>query len=330
MNNQIEKWVDEWAIEDSDDGYRKINGQINFLSDALFHDYQPTQASAPDFFTRLEDWLRNVVDKKDKKNLFKLLPHLFYMGSKEFNSLYRMAYNEIIARWIIDVDNISLTDFTAAKTDLDNALLNTWICPITDSMNINSFYHINNVPGEVDYRPQWYNSNQPWNTISDGLVNYINNNGVNKLVLMEDFVGSGSQVEQTIVHAINLGLSIPILFIPLVICPDGVGRFNNLQAAHAELTYKSTLELSDNCFVLPAVRTGEDNHFPNVRELVDRVYNLTSCGIAAGSVKPYSPFGFRQTGGLVVMHSNTPDNSLPVIHHESNSWSPIFKRHSRN
>ena len=55
-----------------------------------------------------------------------------------------------------------------------------------------------------------------------------------------------------------------------------------------------------------------------------------SGGVAIDAGKPYTPFGYKRTGGLVVMHSNTPDNSLPVIHHESDTWAPIFKRHSRN
>jgi hypothetical protein len=329
MNSKIEKLVNQWAIEDSDTIYRTINSQLNFLSEALFHDYEPEQGANPDFRSRLQNWLANV-DGPDKKTLFKLLPHIFYLGNKEYNNLLRVAYNEIIARWIIDNDNIKLDDFSIAQQALKNSITRCWICPITDSMDINSFYHINNVPGSIDWRPQWYNVNEPWNTMSQGLVNYINNEGLEKLVLLEDFVGSGSQIEQTIHHIMALNLGIPVLLLPIMNCPAGVNRFNNLQSQYPDLTYKSVLELSKQCFVFPVPYQDELPAIQNTRELIQRVYLKTSNGVSVGNGKPYSPFGYRDTGGLLVKYSNTPDNSIPVIHHESNTWAPLFRRHSRN
>ena len=42
-------------------------------------------------------------------------------------------------------------------------------------------------------------------------------------------------------------------------------------------------------------------------------------------------FGFEQMGCLLVMFTNTPTNSLPLIHYEKEGadWSPLFKRHHR-
>jgi hypothetical protein len=329
MNSKIEKLVNQWAIEDSDAIYRSINSQLNFLSEALFHDYEPEQGANPDFRSRLQNWLANV-DGQDKKTLFKLLPHIFYLGNKEFNNLLRVAYNEIIARWIIDKDNIKLDDLSIAQQELKNSITRCWICPITDSMDINSFYHINNVPGNIDWRPQWYNVNETWNTMSQGLVNFIKKEGLEKLVLLEDFVGSGSQIEQTIHHIMALNLGIPVLLLPIMNCPTGVNRFNNLQNQYPDLTYKSVLELSKQCFVFPSPYHDELPAIQNTRELIQRVYLKTSNGVSPGNGKPYSPFGYRDTGGLLVKYSNTPDNSIPIIHHESSTWVPLFKRHSRN
>lgn len=42
------------------------------------------------------------------------------------------------------------------------------------------------------------------------------------------------------------------------------------------------------------------------------------------------PFGFKNTGSIIVMYTNTPNNSLPLIFVESESWFPLFKRHSRD
>jgi len=42
------------------------------------------------------------------------------------------------------------------------------------------------------------------------------------------------------------------------------------------------------------------------------------------------PFGFKGTGALVVMYSNCPNNSLPVLHNESEEWSALFPRIPRS
>jgi hypothetical protein len=41
------------------------------------------------------------------------------------------------------------------------------------------------------------------------------------------------------------------------------------------------------------------------------------------------PFlGFRKIGGMIILHTNTPNNSLPIIWSDV-EWSPLFNRHVR-
>jgi len=327
MNNKIEKLVDKWALEDNDPIYRFINSKITFLAAELFHDYEPT--TTLNFHTRLEKWILNTNINNDQKTLFKLLPYIFYLGKKEFNNLQHVAYNEIIARWIIDKDNIKFDDLDLAKTTLNSSISNCWICPITDSMDINSFYHINNIPGNIDYRPQWYHIDKSWNTIAGGLVKYIKTQHLRKLILIEDFVGSGSQIAETIEHVMDLKLGIPVLLLVILNCPKGAKRFASLQSKYPELTYKAVIELSNQCFVFKTSHKDEPKDFAAARELIKRLYLQTSGNIPEG-LKPYTPFGYQETGGLIVKYSNTPDNSIPVLHNKSATWNPLFHRHSRN
>ena len=334
MRNNVEDWVNKWAIADNDDIYRNIIAQVNFYAKELFHDYQPTQHQNNNFLVRLENWLLNVADESDKKTLFKLLPHLFYIGSKEFTALYRVAYNEIIASWLIDTDRINFNDFNLANMTLNKAIRECWICPITDSFNVNLFFHINNIPnnGWNEWRPQWYTIAR---SADGGLLwhsyyNYIFQRNIKKIVLLEDFVGSGSQIGSAIEFVMEKKLDIDVLLISLVNCPKGVERFNTLASKYDRLVYKAVIELSDNSFVKDTPHVNENPFFNEVRELIKRVYLDTSGGIPIGNSKPYSPFGYKNTGGLVVMNSNTPDNSLPSIHYTSDTWKPIFPRHSRN
>lgn len=324
MNSRIEKLVDKWANEENDPIYRFINTKIKFLGAELFHDYEPTIGS--NFSTRLEKWILNAGNNNDQKTLFKLLPYIFYVGKKEYNNLQRVAYNEIIARWLIDTDHISLDDFNLAKKSVISSVSKSWICPITDSMDINSFHHINNIPGNIDIRPQWYSVDP----VASGYVDYIKKHNLEKLILIEDFVGSGSQIEKTVKNVMDLHLGIPVLLLTILNCPEGAKRFNKLQDKYSDLTYKSVIELSSQCFVLKDPVNGEPSDFAAIRELIKRLYLKTSGNIVEGAEKPYSPFGYQKTGGLVIKFSNTPDNSIPAIHNSSSTWNPLFLRHSRN
>ena len=40
-------------------------------------------------------------------------------------------------------------------------------------------------------------------------------------------------------------------------------------------------------------------------------------------------FGFEETGAKVVMFSNCPNNTLPIFHAETSSWTPLFPRVNR-
>lgn len=330
MNNQVEKWVNEWAIASGDNSFRDINSQMNFFSNELFHDFQPSQSLASNFKSRLENWLLNLPNEDDRKKLFKILPHIFYVGTKEFNNLFRVAYNEIFAKWLIDVDNIDFDDIEKAKNRLGNSVRECWICPITD-FDIGSFFHINNIPSTDwnEWRPLWEKAAvnpDYW----QGLLNHINHYRIKKLVLIEDFVGSGSQSGGMVDFVLNQGLDMDVLLLPLINCPVGDQLFTGMAKHYSRLTYSAVLKPSGNCFVTQVKVDGEPDDFDQFRELIERSYLQVSNGVAPGNEKPYSPFGYRETGGLIVMYTNTPDNSVPSIHWKSDTWNPIFPRHSRN
>ncbi|WP_285009496.1 phosphoribosyltransferase-like protein [Pedobacter faecalis] len=66
----------------------------------------------------------------------------------------------------------------------------------------------------------------------------------------------------------------------------------------------------------------------HVRLVANSSYMTVTNGIEPGP-KPYYPLGYKQTGGLVVLNTNVPDNTLPLVHHQSPTWKPLFKRITR-
>jgi len=114
------------------------------------------------------------------------------------------------------------------------------------------------------------------------------------------------------------------------VCPDGAGEGERICAAHPNVSFAPTLLLSKNSFVAPTPRPNEVPFFAEIRALLTRTYSEVDNNIPADpQIVPYGPFGFNYTGALIVLYTNTPDNTIPIIHHRSDSWQPLFPRRRR-
>ncbi len=330
MNNPIHNKVAEWASLDVNEpriGYEGILSLIDYLADNHFNYYEPTNnPNFPEFIDRLNSWIENSTDANQQKTFFRLVPHLFYVGRDDFDSLYRSALNYNIAKWLIEKENIAFTD-AAAKTKLDAALGKTWFCPITDSMRINAFYHINSIHNGLDYRPDWRSLGVFGS--QDKIKDYIQKNQICHIVLLEDFVGSGSQMVEA--APLAQSLDIPVLFLPLIVCPMGKQEGEKLQKDFSNITFSSVICIPDYTFVSETHVDNEPALFADVRELIKQLHYQV-CGQVSFPhypTKPYGPFGYLETGGLVVLYSNCPDNTLPIIHQKYDTWNPLFPRSTR-
>lgn len=326
MENPIENKINNWDRLGDGNKYSELNLKILHLTGHLFCNYEPTLGPELKFEDRLNNWLENTAIEDEQKILFELVPHLFYLGEEEFRVLYREAYNTVFARWLLDDLKISLTD-VKQKDLINKAISETWFCPISDSFRINLFYHVNNIPSKQDYRPDWRSLVKFGS--EEKIKDYIIKNEIKRIVLLEDFVGNGGQVSDAVVFAASF-LDIPILIIPLLICPAGVKNSKSAMEKYKNLIITPVLSLPESFFITPEFMEGEKSLYTHLRRFMIDNYLKVSGGIEAKKdTDPYGPFGWRETGGLVVMFSNTPNNTIPIVHNESHSWKPLFKRHKR-
>lgn len=322
LEQDLRRWADEELNE--------LNGLLNTLHERLYCSYEPSLPPRPGFWRRLDKWLDNLGAHEDdaKKTLLRLAANLFYIGPSEFLELYRYAYNGPIARWLIEEEKIDITD-VGASMKLQEAVGQTWFCPISDSMRINSFYHVNDIPVGADYRPDWRSMAIFGST--DALQKYCKQNRLKRLVLLEDFVGGGSQMSKAIEYAAKFAPYLRVLVIPLVICPKGNAAAQSLQSRYASVRFDPIVTIPQAAFLSLGPMLGERSLHTALRKLALDTYSKVTDGKAVGPM-PYHPLGFPSTdptGGLIVMYSNTPDNTLPLIHHLSATWDPLFPRHSR-
>jgi hypothetical protein len=324
---QLEQTIQEW-IRDANTGQRieETYKLLRSLEAELFSKYEPQAGPRPEFWQRFASWIGNVADDEDKKRLLLLASHIFFIGREEYESLYRVAYNNVFGRWLIDQTSTTFTD-PNARHNLHRAAAATWICPISDSMRINAFYHVNRISG-FDFRPDW-RSMAKFGSVAQ-IDAYISDNRIERLVLVEDFVGSGSQMEDAVAFAATLQSgTLPILVIPLVICPEGERRAQSLHTSYPQTTFEPVLRIRPTDLMIDAPTPGEPADFPELRDLAQRTYPQVCGGVGVTVGKPYSPFGYLRTGALIVMYSNCPDNTLPMIHHQSALWNPLFPRATR-
>jgi hypothetical protein len=323
MNDFVENKVNEWAQNDPE--IREVNLRIIHLEKKLFRFYTPHRYFDSNFFSRLKNWLKNLNDSKEQKILFEIIPNLFYIGEQELDSLYRTAYNIEFARWLLDQTSIDIT-LSDIQNRINEEITETWFCPITDSFIINDFIKVNNIPSRLDLRPDWHTLTQLGN--KNLIQDYVNTEGIRRIVLLEDFVGSGSQASSRISFACETFPNIAILCISLITCPIGVSTLYILSTQYPNLTIKSIIEIPDSYLISENRVTSEPVFHNDVRNLANKTYLTVTNGVHPGP-KPYNPLGYKKTGGLIILSANVPDNTIPMIHHTSDTWKALFKRITR-
>src|SRR6266436_3193790 len=303
---QLRELVAEWDLEVSEDEeepgdvnhYSVILSQLEFFAKGEWSRYLPSEHpdSQPDLIKRLAQWIANVEAPADQKLLLEYAAHLCFFGQNDFWVLYRSAFSGAITRWIIDKERLGMDDPNFQKS-LSHALYHqTWYCAVTDSMDINEFYHANHICS-IKHRPAFATlsmidrhdrkTERPSERLVNNLSDYIARPNpaldappLTRLVLLEDFVGSGTQASNALLFALQT-LTIPILFVPLVICEAGRDKLSDIVRASAgALEMRPVLTVRNEELIGPN-RSGDCSwHLaPSLEELAVRTFDAVAGGV---------------------------------------------------
>ena len=335
VSELVREWDDALLRTHGNEAFEKVYERLLFSALHSFGQYLPTVSSERmPFEQRLASWIGALASHGNcQRILLELAERLIFLSREDFDKLHHAALVGPVSRWLIDLQALTFNapDFdTRLKEAVHDS---TWYCGLSDSMAIADFHHVNNIGG-VDYRPD-VRSLARFSS-ADTVVKFMQSHKrgnhacpLRGLVVLEDFIGSGSQLSDAarLIEDICKG-GVPCLLLPLIICPEGDTLARDLVArCGGKLRYEPLLSLRAEEFVTPGVVVGESKFRTNVRRLVHATYSAVK-GTGTG-VRPYSPFGFRDTGALVVMFSNTPANTLSLVQHESDTWQPLFPRSAR-
>jgi hypothetical protein len=315
--------------------YSEIHKRIAFYYLTHYFQFLPTLSVLyPEFETRLERWINNVSHESHQRLLFELLPNIAFFSREDFQKLNQAAFDGPILRWIIETAKIGLVDSDMNSQLKEEAHRHTWYCPLSDSMRINDFHTVN-LLGGVDYRPDWRSLAKFSST--DAIEEYMQKHRdcqgfapLKRVVILEDFIGSGAQASDTIQFIKKFSEKHHVLVVPLIACPAGASAWRLEETDR--LKFRPVIELKSSDMITNA-SLAEDTFEGSIAKLVEETYEIVE-GDCSEAPRPYGPFGFppprtKGTGSLVSLYSNTPANTLPIIHHQSSTWNAIFPRSAR-
>ena len=351
--SDFRKLVKEWDLSGDTDlpggtsKYTQIANQLEYFAKTEWKKYVPTWASqqySHDYMHRLAGWIGNLDDDDERKILFEYAARIAYFTDEDFFSLYNSAYHGPISRWVIDQARLKFNDPNYVQ-QFRSEMQKTWFCPVTDSMLINEFYKVNGIQNAGE-RFQF----DTLATLGANQQNILEVNkqmqskGLARLVLLEDFVGSGSQVTPGIEWALNhLKINsqpVPTLFAPLIVCSKGATDLRHachrISASSPGLfSFCPILELTSADALGPGrdlAATSSDPLLPKIEALAKSTFpRVAGKTLVPSNEAPYGPFGFADIGCSIVHRLNAPDNSLPLIHHKpkTGTWKPLFPRIAR-
>lgn len=349
---ELRKLVIKWDLEMTGDASAKseygfILDQLDYHAKKEWRVYLPAENPVfnPSYIERLAAWIGNVTVEADQKLLLKYAARISFFSHDDFVALYRTALEREISRWVASqvAARLEPQGWQSFHELIEREIhLHTWFCPITDSMDINEFHKVNHLQG-VGVRPGFAaqemianNKLNPNPQLAGDWVRYMANPSADqsdptrrrpplkRLVLLEDIVGSASQCLDAIRWAVAR-LGKPVLFVPLILCPNGVQALRDEEAlSGGRLAVRPVIELRRNDLLGPE-RKGEPG-WPIAADVED----LARRTVVDLGIHPLHAFGYRETGCSLTTFSNTPDNTLPIVHHKpkpsSGAWEPLFPR----
>lgn len=306
-----------------------VLNEIIFHSAYRFWQFTPTHAGAARFEERLTSWLHNPeLMERDVAIMLRLVPQIQFVDRDDMLTLYSAAFGGPILRWLLDEIDLDFSvDDEEFSVRLREGLDTTWFCPITDSMNISQFHHVNGIEGK-NQRPSW-RTLKSYGDVSK-VKTYMRKNNLKRLVLLEDFVGTGTQSVPALRFAIqNFCPQVPVLFVPLIISEVGEKNIRKDIGTPTGFSFECIFKVPLHVHVQEEPQPTDSPFIAAVRSLVQRSFDKVRLPSTPEAKPLEHAFGFGSAGTLIVIYSNCPNNTLALLWHNSPQWRALFPRVSR-
>lgn len=326
---ELEQLVRAWdksTLNDPRDtfNYTAKLRELLFHADLRFGQYIQFEEDGP-YITRFRNWLYNSNREEEQKALFKLASLIDFIDEGQMYSLYRDAYKRIIVPYVSS--GFSREDLIDSNFEMNvRAALNKYrFYSITQSFKSSEFINKNSLAG--------INKIDMLGEVPSTAIKRIPDISapIEGLIILEDFVGTGKQSSKVIAKVKSVRPTWKILFVPLIILYDGYSAMTSNKEL-SEVMIEPALIIEKNSCLSDIPAAQEPEELAYVRTIVKTTSGRVLQKLNVHDDPPKNAFGFKKSGSLLVTHHNTPNNTLPLIHHRAPNWVPLFRRvhHSKD
>ncbi len=280
---------------------------------------------------QLERWLSNFKEEEHVYALF-MLSQFMYFSNDAIRELLKRVYEDLFKRPIIfsiRKSNADSVDWKAIDAKFQEELVKTKFLGLGNPSESGShllyyFRQENDLKKDLFINAhEIFKFTQKGHEIHTEIVD-----GIDRLVFIDDFCGSGDQATEYYEQFIDIikknKPDIKICYYSLFATEAGIDVVKKL--GYYDVKSIFILDSSFVCF------SGDSRHFKS--KTVDRIDDCKNqCETIAKhygtQLSKKSPMGHKDCQLLMSFHHNTPNNTLPIFWSEKNSWVPIFKRYNK-
>lgn len=352
--------------KDRENRHDDIFKKLEFLEKHFFNEYDLNQPMFMDVFLRwIEQFNGNVGGVNDGSKLnsetryaFILAHKIIFFSRSQIISLLKEVWDKIKRELLVlaaKQDDGSPIDLMFKRGSISEQLKASAFVPLSDSSHLQEFRH-HCLPSDA-FRSivipsfdmltfPFANSSNKKSRIKDIYEEY----GKKKnLFIIEDFSGSGTTIERYVKSIIKHYKFENIYFCPCIISAKAKTRLEALEkfAGKKGKTFKvlygidmaKSYSISDDDSDNNAdndSRVWQEQERTALQEISKKYFEShfnENNYLYRGQKSEYpgepTPFGFKNCGLAIVLYTNCPNNSLPIIWSENGGWHPLFKRHER-
>jgi hypothetical protein len=326
LHRLVAGW-DRLAQQDKRDvyNYSGILKELLFHSDLRFGEYIQYANEEGQFATRLSRWLDNVQSDREKQSLLKLASLIDFVDRQQMASLYRDAYKRIIMPWVTSDCGPGELLSDTFESMVRSRLKQYRFYSITESLNSPEFINKNSLSGLDKFDVLSEDPDKAITRLPSASLN------IKGLIILEDFVGTGKQSGGVLTRVAKSRPSWQLVFIPLIILHDGYKKLL-ADSETSGVKISPVWVVDEHCCLTSTAQQSDRVEFPYVRAVVKSTATRVLKVLNEHDDPPKDAFGFRGVGALVVTYHNTPNNTIPLIHHRAPTWKPLFRRvhHSKD